>query len=210
MIDGDIVRLRDRTGRYKSLCREFNNTNPETISKLFSIDMLYDKEKYSICEECRCHLPERLSGLPFEEKIEIDSGQKATAKSAIEKLERELGDRLYEEHETRNEVNLDAFVDTWQNPDDRPRNNRVQEKLIKTSDIIGSTSPKRLIPQRLEYILFKMIHNSWYRQYHSPISVVENQKEKYFITKNGNHRAIAYKIAGIERIYASVQSTKNQ
>jgi hypothetical protein len=203
-IEGDIVSLREKTGRYKSLCREFNNTNPETISKFLSTDRLYDKENNSVCEECRCHLPEGLSGFPFEENIKIDSGKKSLAKSVIEKL-----DRLYKEGETRNEVNPDAFVDRWQNTDFRLRDNRIQERLIKTSNIIGSTSRKRLIPQRLEYVLFKMIHNSWYRQYHNPISVVENQREKYFISKDGNHRAIAYKIAGIEHIYASVQSIKS-
>lgn len=100
------------------------------------------------------------------------------------------------------------FISLWEpTPEKRQELEWKDEgtRYVRVDNIVGTEpfNTNRLVPGRLEDILRKMIEGKFEKE-HSLPPVLSKVDGKYYVDADGNHRVLAHKMLGIEKIYAEI------
>lgn len=209
--NGRVFSIRPRLRRTSSLCTNASFDRSELESHPLSrVKAGSQLDWATVCPTCHLHvedLPEE-AFTPPTDPLELSDAHVRRAKNIIARLEDELGETLYDAYETRDSglTPLD-FVDEWAEPPQKFRQNRQADELetraVSVDAIVGSRHPDRFIPQRLERVLYKMLHGGWETAHLNPPKLAEVDGT-FYVHENGNHRTLAYKSLGIDRMHAAV------
>lgn len=99
------------------------------------------------------------------------------------------------------------FVSEWKATPDRIGRewDDLGERYVQVDEIVG-TEPQnveRLEPKRLIDIIKKLTRGKFVKEHRYPPALCEVNGE-YFVDADGNHRVLAFKYIGINRIYGEV------
>lgn len=210
-INGCIELLSDTPGCTSSVCGELHSDR-SAIKRIPICDLLpYVAVKGScLCPDCQWYVEElqHYEFSPLTTPIQLSTEQVSKAKQVRRVLAEGMGDKLRTARETHDSSfePLD-FVDRW---DDAPDSvSRFLEKpprhrtSVNPASIVGSTSSTRLIPQRVDRILYKMLHGGWDVS-HCSVPVLAEYDREYFVTEEGNHRCLVFKMLDIADVEVEV------
>lgn len=103
---------------------------------------------------------------------------------------------------------VENTLDYWDAQPETNTDYHREDRYIPVAQIAGTThkdvtNPDKFVPRRLRKVLMWLIAGRFEVKHDNP-PIVEKIHGRYYVTANGNHRVIAFKALGIERIYASV------
>lgn len=209
--NGRVFSIRPRTRRTSSLCTNASFDRSELdaypLSRIKSRSQL---DGVAVCSTCHLHVEDLTAEAftPPTDPLDLSDAHVRRAENVIARLEDELGAMLYDAHETRDSgLTPRDFVDDWEEAPQEFRRDRSADELgtraVSVDEIVGSRHPDRFIPQRLERVLYKMLHGGWETAHPNPPKLAE-VNGAFYVHENGNHRTLAYKALGIDRMHAAV------
>lgn len=196
--NGGVFRIRSKKNRTTTLCRVPFGSR-ENVEQ-YQLDKIQEwiGDRYSkLCVECGLHFPERPYEyfIPPKEPLTLTPEQRQTAETVLQDLRTD----------THQELKPTSFVSKWACSPENTTGEAVTVKThVSVDRIVGGGRQNGLIPARVERIFYRMVNGGWDTKHEAP-PVLAKIDGEYYVTQDGNHRTIVYKLLGIDSMYADVQ-----
>lgn len=225
-VEKAVFELRPNINRDSSVCAEVHAPNRNALK--LPVEVIDNKESVEVtwsggavvefppCEECIRHVSPRSEPPTLRETIEfhqaseplrLSARQRHRAKQVIRTLESEVEDLATGESRNTGLGAVD-LVDEWEpippSVSGSFSESVAVEQVVPVEEIRGGGRCQNVIPERIESILHKMLHGGWdLHRGRKPPQLIQT-KFGYYVDADGNHRALVYKILGLDTLYAEV------
>lgn len=139
------------------------------------------------------------------ETVTLEQSQREQAREILDRLAKEEIEHPLDVLDEWKSV--EETMDYWNAQPETGAGYHRAHRFIPVSQIAGTThknitDPDKFVPRRLRKVLKWLLAERFEVRHDNP-PIVEKIHGHYYVTANGNHRVIAFKALGIDRIFVT-------